>query len=92
MKYSAALATFTMAIAALAAPTELEARTGGGSGGGGSTNTCSSTGQKQVCCNGILACVVQVLGTQCSSDAYCCKTEAPVGTLISINALNCISL
>ncbi|KAJ3537299.1 hypothetical protein NM208_g6374 [Fusarium decemcellulare] len=94
MKYSATLATFTMAIVALAAPAELEARTGGGSGGGGNPTTCSSTGQKQVCCNGVLAlnCLVQILGSQCSGDAYCCETGAPIGSLITINALNCINL
>lgn len=33
---------------------------------------------KQVCCNGILTCLVQVLGGPCDNDVFCCKTEAPV--------------
>lgn len=73
MKFTFVASVLAMAAAAIAAPAEieaLEARTGGG-------KTCS-TNNKQVCCNGLLNCVVQVLGQNCDSSAYCCKTDAPV--------------
>jgi hypothetical protein len=66
MKYAAALSTFALAATAIAAPAEIEAR-----------NPCSNNGQRQVCCTGLLECVVQVLGGNCN-NAYCCNTEAPV--------------
>ncbi|CAM1511939.1 Fc.00g094520.m01.CDS01 [Cosmosporella sp. VM-42] len=83
MKCSAAIAALTMAVAAIAAPADIEVRTG--------SSTCNSN-QKQVCCNGILGCAVQVLGVGCSGGSYCCETEAPVGSLINLALLNCVSL
>ncbi|KAK6854154.1 hypothetical protein PG995_009247 [Apiospora arundinis] len=69
---------------------DLVVRTGGG-GGGGSSKTCSGD-TKQVCCNGLLNCVVQVLGSQCSGGVYCCNTSSGTGSIINIQALNCIKL
>ncbi|KAF9920042.1 hypothetical protein FBU30_010222 [Linnemannia zychae] len=54
--------------------------------------SCNASGQKQVCCDGLLSCLVQVLGDNCSTQAYCCTTNAAVGGIISINALNCVKL
>ncbi|KAK7943588.1 uncharacterized protein PG986_012701 [Apiospora aurea] len=69
-------------------PADLVVRTGGG---GGSTKTCSGN-TKQTCCNGLLNCVVQVLGSQCSGGVYCCNTSAGTGSIINIQALNCLKL
>ncbi|KAK8023379.1 hypothetical protein PG991_006618 [Apiospora marii] len=83
------ISTLFLATAAIASPVaapppmepaDLVVRTGGG-GGGGDSKTCSGD-TKQVCCNGLLNCVVQVLGSQCSGG----------GGLININALNCVKL
>ncbi|KAL3956805.1 hypothetical protein ACCO45_009651 [Purpureocillium lilacinum] len=46
----------------------------------------------QVCCSGLLTCLVQVLGASCNNQAYCCNTEAPVGSLINIALLNCVDI
>lgn len=73
MKFTATLAVATMAVVALAAPTEVERRTGGGDSG----DTCVNN-EKQVCCNGILSCAVQVLGAGCNGGVFCCETAAPV--------------
>ncbi|PHH81476.1 hypothetical protein CDD83_3573 [Cordyceps sp. RAO-2017] len=87
MKFTALVA---LAGVAAAVPADLEARTGGGGGGG--SKTCSASGYKQVCCNGLLNCVVQVLGSNCGNSAYCCKTDASTGGLVNIALLNCVSL
>ncbi|KAK7991243.1 hypothetical protein PG988_000037 [Apiospora saccharicola] len=58
----------------------------------GGAKTCNAD-TKQVCCNGLLNCVVQVLGSTCSNNgAYCCDTSAGTGSLINIQALNCVKL
>ncbi|KAJ4253471.1 hypothetical protein NW762_010629 [Fusarium torreyae] len=88
MKFTTIASVLALAATAVAAPADVEARTGGG--GGGSTTTCSAN-NKQVCCNG-LSCLVQVLGNTCSGDAYCCKTDAPAGTLVNVALLNCVKL
>jgi hypothetical protein len=71
------ISILSVALTATAAPamdSVLEERTGGG---GGTTTTCSAKGYKQVCCNsGLLGCLVQILGSHCSQQAYCCKTDA----------------
>ncbi|KAF9931413.1 hypothetical protein FBU30_010249 [Linnemannia zychae] len=54
--------------------------------------SCNASGQKQVCCDGLLNCLVQVLGDNCSTQAYCCTTNAAVGGIISLNALKCLKL
>ncbi|KAH7231155.1 hypothetical protein BKA59DRAFT_536371 [Fusarium tricinctum] len=85
MKTAAALSALTMAVAVIAAPSDIEAR-------GSSSSSCNSKTHKQVCCNGLLSCTVQVLGSNCNNDAYCCKTNAPVGALINIALLNCVDI
>lgn len=91
MKYTAAFSILAFAATAIAIPTELEARTGGGGGGkggggsgGGGGKTCSASGKKQVCCNGLLNCVVQVASSNCNNSAYCCNTSA--GTVRTSNS------
>ena len=63
----------TLAVLAAAAPEVT--RRGGGGGGGGS---CNADVEKQVCCDGILSCVVQALSSGCSNTSFCCKTDAPI--------------
>ncbi|KAM4065505.1 hypothetical protein HRG_004190 [Hirsutella rhossiliensis] len=88
MKYTAAFSVLALAATAIAVPTELEARggpgNGGGSGGGGTT--CSASGQKQVCCTGLLNCLVAVVGENCNNSAYCCTTDAPAVRMISTSS------
>ncbi|KAH7262805.1 hypothetical protein BKA59DRAFT_505827 [Fusarium tricinctum] len=79
------LAMATVAIAA-PAPADIEARTGGGN-----TPVCSAQA-KQVCCNGLLSCAVQVLGGNCGGNSYCCQTNAPVGAFINVALLNCVDI
>ncbi|KAK1762505.1 hypothetical protein QBC33DRAFT_574123 [Phialemonium atrogriseum] len=90
----------TMAVLAAAAP-QLAVRNGGpggghsgggGGGSGGGKGSCNADVEKQVCCNGLLSCVVQAVSSGCTNQAYCCKTDSPVGALISISALNCLQL
>ncbi|RGP80773.1 hydrophobin 3 precursor [Fusarium longipes] len=74
-----------MATAAIAAPAEnIEART--------NNNPICSAQNNQVCCNGLLSCAVQVLGSNCNGNSYCCETKAPTGVLINIDLLNCVKL
>ncbi|KAI1058797.1 hypothetical protein LB507_004113, partial [Fusarium sp. FIESC RH6] len=87
MQFSTLASVLTMAVAAIAAPADtLEARTGGGN------NAVCSAQNKQVCCNGLLSCAVQVLGSNCNGNSYCCKSDAPVGALINVALLNCVDL
>ncbi|EWZ28778.1 hypothetical protein IWW34DRAFT_884345 [Fusarium oxysporum f. sp. albedinis] len=94
MKTTALLSALTLAVVAIAAPAEIEAR--GGSGGGSSGGTCNSDNHQQVCCNGGgllgLACTVGILSTGCNQGTYCCDTGTAIGGLININALNCVKL
>ncbi|KAI8663634.1 hypothetical protein NCS57_00964900 [Fusarium keratoplasticum] len=76
MKFTIIASALAMAVSACAT----------GTGGSCNANT------KQVCCNGLLNCAVQVLGKNCNGEAYCCKTEAPVGALVNIALLNCVDL
>ncbi|KAI5919136.1 hypothetical protein F4810DRAFT_688508 [Camillea tinctor] len=92
MKYTAITAIFALvATMTVASPVEMEARTGTTTPAPASS--CSNT-QAQVCCSGLLElnCLVQLIGNQCSGQAYCCDTSAAAGSLINIQALNCISL
>lgn len=73
MKYTAALLALVATVAA--APAEVESRNGGGGG------DCNNNGGTQVCCNGVLDCLVQVVGDSCSNQAYCCQTDAPAVSL-----------
>ncbi|KAH7492804.1 hypothetical protein FOMA001_g2146 [Fusarium oxysporum f. sp. matthiolae] len=97
MKTTSLLSALTLAVVAIAAPAEIEARGGGGrGGGGGSGGTCNSDNHQKVCCNGAglldLACTVGILSTGCNQGTYCCDTKAAAGGLININALNCVNV
>ncbi|PFH57710.1 hypothetical protein XA68_14673 [Ophiocordyceps unilateralis] len=81
MKFLAAVVA--LAAVAVAAPADVEPRT---------ASRCNAVGQRQVCCGGLLGCLVQVLGSTCSTRAYCCETGASTGGLVNVNALNCLSL
>ncbi|KAH6874064.1 hypothetical protein B0T10DRAFT_610835 [Thelonectria olida] len=88
MKTSAVLSALTMAVVAIAAPAEIEARRNGGGGGGGNCNS----NQKAVCCNNILGidllhCTVGLVS--CGGDVYCCTTTAPDGLSINVQAFTC---
>lgn len=67
MKFTIVASALAMAVSACATGT-----------GGGSTGGSCNANTKQVCCNGLLSCAVQVLGKNCDGSAYCCKTDAPV--------------
>ncbi|KAI6767702.1 hypothetical protein HG530_005711 [Fusarium avenaceum] len=86
MQFSTIASILAMATVAIAAPApaDIEARTG-------SNNPVCSVQSQQVCCNGLLACVVQVLGN-CGGNSYCCETNAPAGALINVVALNCLKV
>ncbi|SPJ70312.1 uncharacterized protein FTOL_00040 [Fusarium torulosum] len=90
MQFTTIASILAMATVAIAAPSpaDIEARTGHG---GGNTPVCSAKA-KQVCCNGLLSCTVQVLGGNCGGNSYCCKTSAPVGALVNVAVLNCVKL
>jgi len=64
----------SLAVAATAAPTVEVHNTG---------STCLAN-TKQVCCNGLLNCVVQALSSTCTGDVYCCNTDAPEASVISL--------
>ncbi|KAJ5215266.1 uncharacterized protein N7498_001673 [Penicillium cinerascens] len=51
-----------------------------------------NNGGSQVCCSGVLNCLVQSVGDACSNQAYCCQTDAPVGTLLNVALLNCVQM
>ncbi|KAF4589123.1 hydrophobin 3 precursor [Ophiocordyceps camponoti-floridani] len=79
------LAIVALATVAIAAPADVEPRS--------SVNKCNVSSQQQVCCNGLLGCVVQILGSSCANRAYCCDSNGPsTGGLININGLNCVNL
>ncbi|KAJ3454556.1 hypothetical protein MRS44_013156 [Fusarium solani] len=69
----------------------------GGSNNGNTTTTTTnkvcSVENQQVCCTGLLACAVQVLGEECKGgNAYRCNTGAATGTLINIALANCVDI
>jgi hypothetical protein len=53
---------------------------------------CNAPGNKQVCCVGLLPCLVQILGSTCKGQAYCCATDQSVDSIVNINALNCVQI
>lgn len=75
MKFSVAATTLALAATALAAPS-LETRTDPKPPTPPPSSTCSND-SKQVCCDGLLNCLVQVLGGPCDNEVFCCKTDAP---------------
>lgn len=94
MKTTALLSALTLAVVAIAAPAEIEARGGGGgSGGGSSGGTCNSDNHQQVCCNGAglldLACTVGILSTGCNQGTYCCDTKAAAVSSLSLQSSVC---
>jgi len=52
---------------------------------------CSANSGKQACCNGA-SCLIQVIGDNCSNEAYCCNTDESFGGLINLNLENCAKL
>ncbi|KAK8092547.1 hypothetical protein PG999_014746 [Apiospora kogelbergensis] len=90
------LAAVATAMPAPANPSGHELTTRGDDPDGGyDTNDMPSTCDNmstQVCCNGLLTCVVQVLGAYCGEGVYCCETDSGVGNFINIDALNCVQL
>ncbi|XXG97272.1 hypothetical protein Hte_003568 [Hypoxylon texense] len=87
MQFGAITTLFALAAVAIAAPSEVAARTDGSS--------CTNSNQEQVCCDtllGVLTCTIQILSPVCTSQTYCCDTTAPDGTLVNIQALNCIKI
>lgn len=89
MKTTALLSALTLAVVAIAAPAEIEAR-GGGGGSGGSGGTCNSDNHQQVCCNGGgllgLACTVGILSTGCNQGTYCCETNSAFVSSLSLQS------
>jgi hypothetical protein len=75
MKFTIAATTLALAATALAAPS-LNARTDPQPPTPPPSDICPND-NKQVCCNGILTCLVQVLGGPCDNDVFCCETDAP---------------
>ncbi|KAI4870583.1 hypothetical protein F4820DRAFT_218229 [Hypoxylon rubiginosum] len=87
MQFGTITTLFALAAVAIAAPSEVVART--------DSPSCTNNQQEQVCCTsvlGVLSCLVQILGQTCTSQTYCCDTTAPTGTLVNIQALNCIKI
>ncbi|KAI0469949.1 hypothetical protein GGR56DRAFT_661338 [Xylariaceae sp. FL0804] len=83
MQFSTLAAISTLAGAVSAAPSAtLAAR-----------DTCVNT-QVQACCDAtLLSCLVQILGAECSGEAYCCSDDdSDSGALINIDLLNCVQL
>ncbi|KAI1760481.1 hypothetical protein GGR53DRAFT_79418 [Hypoxylon sp. FL1150] len=86
MQFKAITTLFALAAVAIAAPaSDVVARNDGGS-------TCSNSQQAQVCCLSTLNCLVQILSATCTGQAYCCDTSAGVGSLVNIQALDCVEL
>lgn len=85
MKFSLAASTLGLAALALAAPADIEARTGGwgggggggSGGGGGGTNNCPST-QQAVCCTGESCYVSQGKKNGAGNTVNCGSNSATV--------------
>ncbi|KAJ4329268.1 hypothetical protein N0V84_000161 [Fusarium piperis] len=80
MKFTIIASALAMAASVCATPT------------GGQTGGSCNASTKQVCCNGLLNCAVQLVGQNCDGNAYCCKTDAPANALVNIALLNCVDL
>jgi hypothetical protein len=68
MQFTSVFTLLAVAMTASALPSEV-AR-------GNNIASCNAASQN-VCCNGLLNCVVQVAGKTCNTEAYCCETTAP---------------
>ncbi|OTA82455.1 hypothetical protein M434DRAFT_37107 [Hypoxylon sp. CO27-5] len=93
MQFSAITTLFALATVAVAAPAEVEVRTGN------PTPTCPNEQPNQVCCSGGilgLNCVLSIIGQECGGTAYCCNNQVlnPQGGLINVNLnlLNCVDI
>lgn len=92
MQFSTVVTTI-LAVAMTASANPTVRRNGGGGGGGGGTTpaSCSTSGEKPVCCDGllgVLTCAVSVLGGNCNGNSYCCQTDAAA---VSAPFLPCIA-
>ncbi|KAK4235376.1 hypothetical protein C8A03DRAFT_17878 [Achaetomium macrosporum] len=57
----------------------------------GDVGSCNSQ-TSNVCCDGVLGCVVTVLGKNCEGSSYCCETTAAQGSLVDVDALKCVKV
>jgi hypothetical protein len=86
-------AILALAAMALAAPSDIEARTGNPP-----SNPSCAAPKKTICCNGLIGgilCTVGILGAgTCNDQAYCCDNSGGlvVGGLIALDALNCVNV
>ncbi|KAI0131011.1 hypothetical protein F4814DRAFT_456946 [Daldinia grandis] len=78
---------FALAAVATAAPAEVvEVRTT-------PVGSCTNSQPNQVCCsNGLLGCLIPILGQTCGGQAYCCSDSAINNGVVTISALNCFQL
>ncbi|RDA91341.1 hypothetical protein CP533_0014 [Ophiocordyceps camponoti-saundersi (nom. inval.)] len=63
-----------------------------GNTNGNTGDVCSAKTHQQVCCDGGLGCLVQLLGETCKNTAYCCNTSAGPGTAVNLALLNCLKI
>eukprot|EP00249_Psilotum_nudum_P027546 c35355_g1_i1 orf=82-348(+) len=87
MQFSKVILTLGLTVCASALPW-------GGGGQPVTKDTCSASGKDQVCCNG-LGCLVQVLGSNCDTQSYCCDSGSGDSLgLVNVNvvALNCAKI
>ncbi|KAK3904908.1 hypothetical protein C8A05DRAFT_13260 [Staphylotrichum tortipilum] len=84
MQFSSLFTLLAVAMTASAVPS-------GHGGGSAEINACSSK-TANVCCGGLLGCVITLVGKECEGSSYCCDTTAPQGGVIDVNALNCVKL
>ncbi|KAI4929066.1 hypothetical protein J4E85_005690 [Alternaria conjuncta] len=70
-------------------------------GNGNGNVVCKGGNEKAVCCAakdtlvGALECVTLPISVQqpgCDGSIRCCDTDAPAGTIVNIQALNCASV
>ncbi|KAI1136784.1 hypothetical protein F5Y05DRAFT_104256 [Hypoxylon sp. FL0543] len=94
MQFTAITTLFALAAVAIAAPTEIQARTGNPPTG----ISCPNEQPNQVCCSGTLGlnCVIPLVGETCSGSSFCCNNNVinPQGGLINVNLnlLNCVNV
>ncbi|KAJ6640755.1 hypothetical protein Bhyg_05687 [Pseudolycoriella hygida] len=55
-------------------------------------NACDASGGQQACCNIVLNCLIQPLGSTCNGEAYCCQTRLSVGGLVNVTVMRCLKL
>jgi len=66
MRFSAIISALALGAAAAAVPTEVSAREIA------ARDECSNSGGSLLCCNGLLNCLLSVLGETCGQETYCC--------------------